>query len=115
MMVFPRYTGSQAIINYIQIAWHEGKVSFLEEVDQTGIRRMIALFRGNFTENFGYLYMHEDDLSEAHIKAKSHYLWRFIKEKCELEKSRAHHEVDSSQGEPTSEVRRTTKTCSLRL
>ena len=76
---------------------------------------MIALFRRNFTENFSYLYIHDDDLSQAHIKAKSHYLWRFIRDKYELEKSTGHNEVDSSQGEPTCEVRRTSETECLRL
>ena len=110
MIFFAKYTRIQAITNYIQTNWHKGKVSFVEEVDHEGIRHVIASFRGNFNENFGYLYLDDDNLSEAQVKAKSHCLWRFIRDKCELEKPEGTHVVDSLQGKPTSKVRIVTET-----
>ena len=42
---------------------------------------MVAFLRGNLMENLGYLYLHDDNLSEVYAKAKSHYFWRFIRDK----------------------------------
>jgi hypothetical protein len=42
---------------------------------------MVTFLRGNLMENLGYLYLHDDNLSEVYAKAKGHYFWRFIRDK----------------------------------
>ena len=85
----------------------QAKVSFIEEVDHTGVRHMVVFLRGQLVENHRYLYLHDDNLSEAHIKEKSHYFWRLIKDQASKESHDTSKNDCSLQGEPTCKVRKT--------
>ena len=92
----------------------QAKVSFIEEVDHTGVRHMVVFLRGQLVDSRGYLYLHDDNLPEAHIKAKSHYFWRLIRGQACKELHDSSKNDCSLQGEPTSKVRKTLETSTLK-
>ena len=34
--------------------------------------------------DFGYVYIHEDEVPESQAKARAHHHWRFIKQGCDI-------------------------------
>ena len=59
--------------------------------------------------DFGYVYIHEDDVQESQAKARAHHHWRFIKEGCDILKSQMVIMGDGggvSSVEPSSKTRR---------
>ena len=59
--------------------------------------------------DFGYVYIHEDEVPESQAKARAHHHWRFIKEGCDMLKGQMVIMRDGggvSSMEPSSKTRR---------
>ena len=46
-----------------------------------GIRHVVLSITNNGLQDIGYLYIHEDKVSEANASANGHYHWQFIRQK----------------------------------
>ena len=73
MKFFANYTRNQEVIKFLERFRHKAKISFIEQPDQIGVMHMLASLAGNITENCGYLFIHNDNLSEAQVKALEIY------------------------------------------
>ena len=46
-----------------------------------GILHVVLSLTNGGIQDIGYLYIHEDKVSEANVSANRHYHWRFIRQK----------------------------------
>ena len=52
----------------------------MQEMDGAGRRHIIISLVVPEVFSFGYVYIHEDTLSDGQAKARAHHHWKFIKE-----------------------------------
>ena len=91
---FSNFLGSQQLSELLVKGWSTSKVSVIPEPDYEGTRHVILTITNCGLQDQGYLYIHEDRLSEAHVFAKGHYHWRFIRDRMQPS--------GGFQGEPSS-------------
>ena len=78
---FSRFLGSPELLELVEKLWITGTTSFLLEPNNMGIRHVVLSLTNIGIQDIGYLYLHEDKVSEANASANGDYHWRFISQK----------------------------------
>ena len=84
-------------------------LEIIKNVDGAGRRHMLSPFLPFETFSFGYVYIHEDALSDGQAKARGHHHWRFIKEGSSMLRSCVKEIMDTEathKREPQQKTRR---------
>ena len=57
-------------------------------LDAMNRRHVVVELPSNVMLDFGYIYIHEEWISESQGKARTHHHWHFIKEGCDMLKEK---------------------------
>mgnify|MGYP000005148754 FL=1 len=84
-------------------------VSVIRTLDAMGRRHFVVHVPTTMFFDIGYLYIHEDGLSEGQAKARGHHHYRFVREGCDalnINMNSLSSTGLSGNVEPTSKTRR---------
>ena len=87
MRFFSEYTGNQNIINVVEKSWATAKGFFIDEPDSNGIMHLVLIIPNSNISEGGYLYIHNERLSEGLVAATGHYHWRYVRSRLDLSTS----------------------------
>ena len=97
IMFFSEFLGLKQVSQIVAKAWLSSAVSFIPEIDNDGTRHVVlSIINCGFSES-GYLYIHDEQMSEANALAKGHYHWRFIRDRMIFNEVLPSESVDGRQ------------------
>ena len=85
VVFFSKYYGSSAISSFVETSWSTSVVSCIQEPDQMGTYHLLFFINNCPIQESGYLYIHNDNLSEGFAADKGHHHWHFIRARMMLE------------------------------
>ena len=85
---FAKYVECSQLGEAILVGLEHASFSIVPTLDAMNRRHVIIDVISDTVLEFGYVYIHEDGVTESQAKARGHHHWRFIKEGCEILKGR---------------------------
>ena len=109
VLYFARYIKYSKVLAVLKNYWQMAMIEIIKDVDGAGRRHMVISISAPKTFSFGYVYIHEDALSDGQAKARGHHHWRFIKEGSSMLRSCVKEIMDTEathKREPQQKTRR---------
>ena len=99
----------------VEKSWATAKGFFIDEPDSNGIMHLVLIIPNSNISEGGYLYIHNERLSEGLVAATGHYHWRYVRSRLDLsnsvilEQTESPKEDSSPHSEPNLKLRRKSK------
>ncbi len=85
---FSKYVQGHQLGETLLRGLENASFSLVPYLDAMNRRHVVVELPSNVLFDFGYVYIHEEGISESQGKARGHHHWRFIKEGCDMLKEK---------------------------